>query len=230
MSAHLDKFNTLSRIKVDFALAQRWDYDVRSNGEKNIKLQIAQAKRTATTLQKAINQFSNIRPEQKLAIKAAASAMQALAKELLPMVAWAKAYKAFCEAEYKRERAVELEAIAQARWGSDPSALQFEVDLIQELNTDDGRLSFAQWLHSMGEHTDVALNNVRPCVDRILEGKTLRERMAATVNENKRSTDNKWSAIDGLKVICSWRIHERYLAHRKEIAAKTKGILKGFTA
>jgi hypothetical protein len=230
MSARLDKFIALSRIKVDPALAQRWDYDARTSGEKHIKQQISQAKRTATMLQKAITQFSNIRPEQELAMKAAASAMQTLAKELVPMVAWAKAYKEFCEAEYKRERAEELEAIAEARWGSDPSALQFEVDLIQELNTDEGRLSFAEWIHSINEHTDVTIKRIRPCFDRILDGKTLREGMAATVHENKRSTDNKWAAMDGLTVICSWQTHELYLAHRKEIAAKTKGILKGFSA
>ena len=147
------------------------------------------------------------------------------------LIPWAKSYKAFCEAEYKRERQEELESIAQTRWGSDAAAMQFEVDLIHEMNTDDGRLAFAQWLHSIGEHTDVDLKNVRPCVDRIeLDGATMRERMAATVEQNRRSTDNKWGAREGVMVICAWRTHESYLAHRKDIAAKTKGILQGFTA
>lgn len=230
MSLMLVKFQAQYRQSVDPALAERWDYDVRSHGEKNIKLQIAQAKRTATTLRKASQQFLNIRPEQELAIKAAASAMTALAKELVPMVAWAKAYKKFCEAEWQREQAEQLEAIAAARWGDDAAALQFEADLIEELSSADGKLAFAHWLHSRGEHTDVALPNIASCVDRLSEGRTLRERAAATVEQEKRQTDNKWSGMQGLHVICSWQTYEHYLAHRKVVAAKTKGILKGFTA
>jgi hypothetical protein len=230
MSATLIKFQSKYRASVDPVLAARWDYDVRRNGEKNIKLQIAHAKRTATTLGKAIQRFSNIRPEQELAIKAAASAMSALAKELLPMVSWAKAYKKFCDAEYQREAAEELEAIAAARWGHDTAAMQFEADLIQELSTLDGKLAVAHWLHSQGQHTDVALQNISSCVGRLSEGRTLRERVAATVLSEKRNADNKWPGMNGLNVICSWRTYEQYLAHRKDVAAKTTGILKGFAA
>lgn len=230
MSAMLVKFQSMCRVSVDPALAQRWDYDVRAHGEKNIKLQIAQAKRTATTLHKASLQFSNIRPEQELAIKAAATAMSALANELVPMLAWAKAYKKFCDAEYQREKVEQLEATASARWGNDAAALQFEADLIQELSTADGQLAFAQWLHFKGRHTDVALQNISSCVGHLGEGRTLRERVAATLQNEKGQTDNKWPAMKGLNVICSWLTYEQYLAHRKEVAAKTQGILKGFTA
>lgn len=230
MSVRLDKFTAQTHINVDPALAECWDFDARSHGEKNIKAQIKQAKRTATTLRKSLVQFSKIRPEHELAIRAAASAMDALGKELASLIPWAKAFKAFCEAEYQREQQEEMESIAQARWGDDAAAIQFEADLIHELNADDGRLAFAQWLHSVGEHTDVDLKNVRPCVDKILDGRTMRERMAATVLENKRSTDNKWGTLQGLMVICSWRTHESYLAHRRDVAARTVGILKGFTA
>lgn len=230
MSARLEKFKTVSRFKVDPALAEHWDFDARSNGDKNIKSQITQAKRTATALRKSITKFVNIRQEHETAIKAAANAMDALVNELTALIQWAKAYKAFCEAEYERERLEDLETIAQARWGKDAAALQFEADLIQELSTLDGRASFAQWVHSNGEHTDVDLKKISPCVDHIRDGKTLRERMAATVEENRRSTDNKWGTVHGLNLICSWRIHELYLAHRKEIASKTAGILKGFAA
>ena len=92
MSHTLAKFRATYKARVDPELAARWDYDARSNGERHIKLQIAQAKRTATALKKAALQFANLRPEQELAIKAAASAMHALVMELEPMVAWAKAY------------------------------------------------------------------------------------------------------------------------------------------
>lgn len=228
MSARLEKFKSIARIRVDPVLAERWDFDMRSRGEVTIKGQIAQARRTATTLRKASLQFSKIRPEHELAINAAVSAMVALAKELEPMVAFAKAYKAFCDQEYKRERAEELESIANARWGSDAQALQFEADLVLELGTNEGKLSFGQWLHSIGEHTDVPLANISCCIGQLENGATLRERMALTIETEKRSTDNKWPGRDGLRVICSWRTYERYLAHRKEVAQTASGILKAF--
>lgn len=77
MSAMLVKFQSMYRVSVAPALAQRWDYDVRDNGEKNIKLQIAQEKRSATTLHQASLQFCNIRPAQEQAIKAAALQFEA---------------------------------------------------------------------------------------------------------------------------------------------------------
>lgn len=230
MSALFVKFQAVHRPSADPVLAQRWDYDVRRNGEKNIKLQIAQAKRTATILHKASLQFSNIRPEQELAIKAAASAMSALAKELVPMVAWAKAYKKFCDAEWQREATEQLEATAAARWGDDAQALQFEADLIQELSSADGRLAFAQWLHSRGKHLDVPLENITSCVQGLGDGRMLRERVAETVQNGKGQKDDKWPGQKGLNVNCSWQTYELYLAHRKDVAAKTDGILKGFTA
>ena len=229
MSARLTKFMAQTRIKVDPALAERWDFDARSNGDHTIKQQIANAKRTATTLEKAIKQFSNIRPEQELALKAAASAMRSLAAELAPLAAWGKAYKAFCEGEYKRERSEALEAIAAARWGADTSALQFEADLVQELASQDGRLVFAQWLHSVGGHTDVALENISCCIGGLQAGGTLREQLAATIEQDLRATDNKWGAMRGLVAICGGRTYERYLAHRKDVAARTSAVLAGMS-
>lgn len=229
MSSRLTKFMMQTRIKVDPTLAERWDLDARCNGDHTIKQQIAQAKRTATALQKATAQFSNIRPEQELALKAAASAMRSLASELAPMAAWAKAYKAFCDAEYKRERLEALEAIAEARWGADENALQFEVNLVQELSTRDGKLAFAQWLHATGGHTDVALDNISCCIDGLKAGSSLREQLAATIDEDRRATDNKWSGMRGPAVICGWRTYERYLAHRKDVASRTSALLAGMS-
>lgn len=58
MSALLEKFQSSYRVRVDPLLAGRWDYDARRNGEKNIKLQIAQARRTAKMLRPARREFS----------------------------------------------------------------------------------------------------------------------------------------------------------------------------
>jgi hypothetical protein len=232
MSDRLEKFLSLNKTKVDRSLAQRWDFDVQRNGEVHIKAQIAQAKRTGTMLTKASSQFSNVRPEQELALKAAVSTMRQLALELEPLVPWAKAYRAFCVSEWKREEAEELEAIAQTRWGGDETALRFEADLVLELATKEGQSEFGQWLHSLGEHLDVPVVNMRACMEQPSErvGVTLRERMASEIKRNGRDRDNKWGAQQGMMLICSFRTYERYLAHRKDIAAKAAAMLKGFAA
>jgi len=47
------------------------------------------------------------------------------------------------------------------KYGPEGAKAQFEADLIQELSSADGRLAFAQWLHSKGQHTDVAAVRLR---------------------------------------------------------------------
>lgn len=224
MSSRLAKFESISRIRVDPELAARWEYDARYNAELNIKVQVAHAKRTATTLKKALTQFKKIRPEQELALQAAASAMTSLAMELAPLVPWAKAYKTFCDAERARENIEELEALATARWGTDDAAVQFEADLVKELGTKEGRMAFAQWLHSRNEHTDVSLDGISSCIDRLGEGSTVRQKLAFRLREDRRATDNQW----GTRLIASFATYERYLAHRKEVAATALSILKSF--
>ena len=229
MSSRLAKFESTSRMRIDPELAARWEIDVRYNGDANIKIQISQAKRTATTLKKALTQFAKIRPEQELALKAAASAMTSLASELAPMLPWAKAYKAFCDAERVRENIEDLETLAVARWGNDAAAVQFEVDLVQELGTKDGQMAFAQWLHSRQEHTDVPLNSISCCMDRLGNGSNVRQKLADRLREERRTTNNQWGTREGMRLIASFATYERYLAHRKEIAVKAEGILKSFT-
>lgn len=70
MSDYLTQFQAKTSRKADAELIRRWEWDARCNGEKNIKIQIANAKRTATSLQKVHQQFSNLRPEHELAMNA----------------------------------------------------------------------------------------------------------------------------------------------------------------
>jgi hypothetical protein len=230
VSKNLAKFQSTYKFRVDPELAARWDFDARSNGEKHIKVQIAQAKRTATALKKAAQQFSNIRPEQELAIRAAVSAMQALVSDLQPLVPWAKAYKAFCEEEYRLERDMQLEAMAQGRWGHDERALKFESDLVLELSTPDGKRTFAHWLHSTGSHTDVPLDRISSCIETNRSDALTRKGLAALIQEEWGRSDNKWVSRQGPNLICSWRTYELYLSHRKDIAAQTTGLLKDIAA
>lgn len=229
MSSRLAKFASISRIGVDPELAARWEFEVSREGEAPIKNQVAHAKRAATTLSKALTQFKKIRPEQELALNAAASAMRSLATDLAALVPWARAYKAFCDAERARENIEDLENIAAARWGNDAAALQFEADLVQELGTKDGQLAFAQWLHSRREHMDVPLNAISCCMERLGTGSDLRQKLADRIREERRTTDNQWYRGEDVRLIASFATYELYLAHKKGVAAEASIILRSFT-
>lgn len=229
MSSRLAKFASTSRIPVDPELAARWEHEVSIFGEAPIKNQVAHAKRTATTLSKALTQFKKIRPDQELALNAAASAMRSLATDLKALMPWARAYKAFCNAELARENFEYLEKIAAARWGNDAAALQFEADLVQELGTEDGRLAFAKWLHSRHEHMDVPLNAISCCMERLGTGSNLRQKLADRVREERRTTNNQWGTGERMRLIASFATYERYLAHRKGVASEASNILRSFT-
>ncbi len=232
MSDYLAKFQAATRRKADPELIRRWEFDAKYHGDKNIKVQLAGAKRTATSMAKAGKQFSNLRAEHELALRAAVSALEALVKELVPLSFWAKDYKVFCDAERKKEEAADLEAVAVARWGNDEKALQFEADLMSELGTPAGRLAFAIWVHSTGSYLVVSLSEISCTVNQLSHyGSTLRERAAETVKEGMRSrTPNQWSGMSGPTVICPWQDYEAYLSYRREMAKTTARIVQMATA
>jgi hypothetical protein len=226
MTNLLTKFLAQTKLQADQELIKRWEWDMRYHGDENIKQQVAHAKRTATALRNSCEKFKHLSPEQELAFKAAASGMRKLAEDLNRLGVWAKAYFVFCKKAREIQRANELELIASERWGDDVAALQLEADLVLELSSKDGRSAFAQWVHSSGLHTDVALENISACMNHIESGGSLRERMAQTVEANMKATDNKWYPFEGPRVICGWRIYESYLAYRKKLANNTKSFLR----
>jgi hypothetical protein len=220
VSDYLARFQSSTWRKVDPELTRRWEWDARFHGDKNIKVQAASAKRAATTMMKMPDQFSNVKPEHELALKAAASALRAMAEELKTLAGWAKDYHAFCASEMKKEEGARLEAVAQARWGNDESAVEFETSLIQELGTPDGRLTFAAWCHSVGKYRQCALEQISCQIDHLSTGPTPRMRAALTIEQAKdmnRGT-HLWDTRSGPMVTCSWRDYEEYLAYRKEVA------------
>lgn len=228
MSSYFDRFMQQTRIKVDRDAADRWKYDAAREGEKNIKAQMATARRTATTLQNSIKNFSNLKPEQELAIKAAASAMRSLADEMQSLAVWARAYKIFVEEEYKKERAADLESIAAQRWGDDHEALSFEVALIEEIHSKAGRLAFARWLHSRGDCTNFAVERI---YDPFSGGThesfalTARTRAAMMIEDGRRSS-SRHTSFTGNDLHASWSDYEGYLAYRKEVAKTTARVMQ----
>ncbi len=158
MTDYLHQFMVKHRTKADMELIRRWEWEARWYGDKNIKPQASNAKRTATQLDKACTNFSNLAPEQELAFKAAASAMRKLANDLTLLASWAKDYRVFCKSIMDKERADKLEAIAVKRWGNDLQAMEFERTGIESLNSDAGRIALGEWMHGRGLHQDVAVD------------------------------------------------------------------------
>lgn len=229
MSDYLTDFLKLTRLKVDRELIERWQFDARYHGDKNIKAQMATARRTATMLQKSIDQFTNMRPEQELAIKAAASAMRSLANDLQGLATWAKDYQIFCKAEYKKDRTVELEAIANKRWGKDMDGMNFEFGIVNELRTHTGHLAFGRWMQG---RTDCDLKRFAEAhihdpfgSTSGTERRTPRIELAEKIEEGMRSASRHIS-FDGGHLHCSWADYEAYLLYRKQVALTTARVMQ----
>lgn len=230
MFEYFEKFMKQTRLKVDRELAKRWESSARYYGDKNVKKQMAAARRTATTLVNSVGQFSNLRPEQELAIKAAASSMRALANDLQGLVVWAKAFQLFCQAEYKRERSAVLEAMAVKRWGNDAGAFAFECSLIDELLTNDGRLALGQWVHARGECIDTPVDCFYSPFDNMVEaldGDTSREKTVSRIEKAVRVRErDAYSSWAGKRLSCSWWDYEAYLADRRAVAGTTARVMQ----
>jgi hypothetical protein len=184
-------------------------------------LQIANAKRTATSLQKARQNFMLLSESNSVAIKSAVLAMSCLVAELEPLAIWARDYKSFCDAEYKKIRASQLEDIANKRWGSDEGKLLFERKIIDELSTQKGRITFGTWMLSRGLHGSIAPDNFAPPISsyKFESGNNLRLQAAKSV---EAASGNVFStrdvSFDGRHVSCCFADYEAYLEYRREVA------------
>lgn len=189
--------------------------DVYLHGEKNIKAQIANAKRTATALENATKKFSNISSKQVGALKEAAIAMRMLAKELRPLVGWASAYKEYCDTEARRERSEALEKFAFARWGDTPGLVELEASIVMQLGTQAGGQAFGEWVVSIGENMGAKSDCISSCVQRLGSGETTREKLADALLNARFAKAYLWdSPRYGSSLDCSFATYERYRIHR----------------
>lgn len=233
-----------SRISPDPEAIRRWEFEARWRGATAIKKQLAGAKRQATMLRASKEQFTHLRAEHELALNAAAGALRALVVELEVLSKWAAEYHAFfCRTRSAQEEA-ELDAFAQARWGDDGQALQFEAALMTELGTQDGRLAFASWVQSTGNYAGLKLENIHCPVERLespsrthdYEPKlaTLRARAAWTVRktQSERERPLTWGGNGGrdLSVCCGWSEYEAYLTFRKGVAIAAERVVNAASA
>lgn len=228
MSTYLERFKT--RRKVNSELAQRYEHDASYFGDKHIKNELANAKRTATSLAKASAAFSYLRPEQKLALDAATSAMRSLARDLAELALWAKDYAAFCVIEREREHVESLEKIAERRWSNDTNALSFEAGLLSELETKEGKCALGDWFHGRGLHKDVDRLEFSVRLDSTptpRKNYTLKLNTAAVLEGLNRGSPHKFSSFTSDKwyYVCGWQDYEEYLAWRKSVAVTAENAL-----
>ena len=229
MSTYTERFKT--RLRVNPELLERYEYDARYYGDKNIKNELASAKRTATSLSKASASFSYLRPGQKLALDAANSSMRSLANDLAVLQTWAKQYFAFCEIEREREHVESLEQLALKRWNNDDNALKFEAELLHELQTKDGKLALGDWFHGRGMHSDVAREEFsmqisttppKKIYSLALNTATLLQHLAEqnALKSNAYSSKGTWWYVAG------WKDYEDYIEWRKTVAGVADSALK----
>jgi hypothetical protein len=213
MTSYLQKFQAQSKLRVAIDLQYKWESSAHCYGAKEVKVQIANAKRVSTALKKAVSTFADVKPEHRLSLDAAANAMQALVAELSPLVPWAESYKKFCDQERAIEHGRKLQSIAATRW-PDEAAYQFELAIMKDLSTRDGAEAFAEWIRSTNRYPQSQSTKFVSVFQRMADGASDRERAASTVYENNSSRAHSWADTQ----FCGWDDYESYLAFRGAVA------------
>lgn len=218
----LGRFAASTRQKVNMELAERFDFAMRREGDKPIRLQMAKARRAATAVNNLLAEFKDILPTQIKELESSAKALRKLADDLEGLARFAKGYQAFYQAEIRREEDDELEALAMQRWGTDQAAVEFEWALIHELSTRDGRAELGQWMHGRGQHASVDTENFHsPFRQAYQMGSENKRRAAAkAVHQAQTSSDlHATLSYSGKDCHLGWRDYEAFLAERKAAAS-----------
>lgn len=165
---YLEQFNkqpetTKKYEKVNTDLMAIYEFHAKYHGDKYIKVQIANNRRTVTALKSCVEDFKATL-ENKTSFVLTIKALGLLTNDLLLLAKWAREYKAFYENARKSELN-ELDVFCENRWGGDSNKFTFEYDIINELATKQGLMKFANWVHSGGNHGDVKPENIHCCVE-----------------------------------------------------------------
>lgn len=228
MSDLLAKFHAQTRLRAKQSLIDKWEWEARWRGEGAIKQQAAQAKRVATALKKSCDSFLHLDAEQQLSFRAAADGMRRLAADLDQLAIWAKAYFKFCETARAQERAAQLAAFAQERWGDDHLALALEKSLLLELRSNEGREAFGRWMQYCGHFSD--LDPMRICTPfesiPSLANDPSRDAVAAFLLESRDSMRTRARSGYGYGHSC-FADYEAYLAYRKGVSSMADQMIEG---
>jgi len=229
MTNYLQKYAASTRQKVDMELADRFDFKMRREGDKPIRLQMAKARRAATTMKNLLDDFKDMPPKQMQELMNSAKTLRKLADDLEGLARFAKGYQSFYLAEIKREEDEELEAFALKRWGRENATAEFEWALIRDLETLDGRAELGQWMHGRGNHKSVGVENFHSPFHSAhdMHG-TNKRREAAKAIRQAQSQHNQYTELSFNGVHChvGMRDYESFLADRKAAASLTHNIVQ----
>lgn len=225
----LQRYAATARIRVNMELAERFDWSMRTDGDKPIKQQMATARRAATTVATLLKDFTKLPESQAQQLRQSASILRALAESLEGLARFAKGYQAFYKAEQQREHEARLDKLISERWGGNIEAVEFEWNLIAELQFSEGRRALGMWMHSQGKYTDISADKFHgPFPNATLLG----------INKGREAAN----CLDQVK----WNVHkysearfhchvgtidyEHYLSDRKAAAAQALTLMQKLTS
>lgn len=222
---YLQKYAASTRQKVDMELAERFDFKMRREGEKPIRLQIAKARRAATMMKNLLEDFKDMPPKQLLELENSTKTLRKLANDLEGLALFAKGYQKFYLSEINREEEQRLDAFALQRWGKDNAAATFEWSLILELSTEEGSIELGRWMHGKRLNTSVHEGNfISPFKTRDMPGENKRREAAKALfyahdQYTEQSHNGKYCHVGILD-------YEKFLADRKLAAIFLKNIVQ----
>jgi hypothetical protein len=224
--SYLLKFAATTRLKVDMELAEKFDFDMRREGDKRIRDQMAKARRAATMVSNLLADFKDMPGRQVAELEQSSAALRKLADSLESLAVFAKAYHAYYMDEIKRQDDEALETLALNRWGTDDEAAAFELALIQELSTKDGGVELGRWLHAQGRYTDISEDRFHsPFGSHSLSNASVRLKAASYLREVMGSF-HKYTDVSASSKHChvGMQDYEMFLAARKDAAKMLNSI------
>ncbi len=191
------------RGRVNEELAGRYGWLVH-NLEKTVKDDAAAAHRTATQLRNTCERFERaLSDEQKLALKAAASAMGRLARELEELKPWSRAKVAHKKSESVAKAKFDEEVFAQERWRGDQAAMMAELGHARAFVGDEGKAWLAEKYQVsrvllLGQDADLltqsAAGDARAALVKFLQGlRDSRSETESTPNWKGEVTTTRWA-------------------------------------
>lgn len=139
-------------------LIERYQHHAQWHGDEQIKKDASSAERTATQLEKSVQQFGQLTSKDQRSLLAAASAMRALARNLVTLASWANKFKTHCDKVRKDDLVAKITKLATERWANKREQ-EFELALVDELFTKEGMKIYSDWVRSNGKHLHIAAEN-----------------------------------------------------------------------
>lgn len=134
------------RGRVNQELVNQYKSSAKYYGAERPKKDAATAKRAATTLTNLLGPYYPLKPEQRLALDAAAQMLSTLAAELDGVASWAKAYKVHCDAERVRLQAEAEDEMAEKLWAGDDASMLDDARELVELFSAPGKELMGEFL------------------------------------------------------------------------------------